>query len=248
MQAINPTHCLNCSTALVHTAKFCPNCGQKTSTHRLSFHDIWHDLVHAFTHADKGFPFLLLALIKNPGLVIKEYVAGKRVKYFSPSTFLLIIVGLASLAMGISHFMEDVTRSTGAGNNPVSQFLNKHVNVVILLNVPLLALFTKWLFKGVYNFAECLVMAAYTSALRSVFFTICIAPLWMIFHSKYTLLIGVYAFIWCLFYGFVCQQVFAGKTMFVFGKGFLVAVLTQLTSMVITFAAFYVYFFLFKVR
>lgn len=40
------TNCLNCETYLQINQKFCPQCGQKTNIHRLSFHEVSHEAVH----------------------------------------------------------------------------------------------------------------------------------------------------------------------------------------------------------
>ena len=71
-------NCLNCNAPLTTTQKFCGECGQKTALKRVNLHDVFHDAIHYFTHADKGIFTLLISLIKQPGLVAKEYVEGKR--------------------------------------------------------------------------------------------------------------------------------------------------------------------------
>lgn len=88
------TNCLNCGSAFTPDAKYCAACGQKAATHRMHFHDIWHDLIHYFTHADKGIFHLLKDLATKPGLVAREFVEGKRQKYFRPLNFFLIVAGL----------------------------------------------------------------------------------------------------------------------------------------------------------
>ena len=76
------TNCLNCNHPLTEGQHFCANCGQKAALKRLNLHDIWHDVVHYFTHADKGIFQLLKQLVTKTGIVAKEYVEGKRKKYF----------------------------------------------------------------------------------------------------------------------------------------------------------------------
>ena len=53
-----------------------------------------HEVVHFFTHADKGIFYLVKMLATNPGKVAREYIRGKRKKYFSPLNFFLVVVGL----------------------------------------------------------------------------------------------------------------------------------------------------------
>jgi len=152
--------------------------------------------MHAFTHADKGILLLIKQLAINPGVVAREYVDGKRNKYFNPFSFLILVVGIASVILISSGFVSFNTNSRVA-SNPVSVFFNKHVNLVILFNMPVLALFS-WLLlrKSKTNYAENLVLAAYTSGERSVFFSLLPAPLWMLLQNYYYLILGVYIFCW----------------------------------------------------
>jgi hypothetical protein len=59
----------------------------KTDLHRISMHEVVHDGVHYFTHADKGLPQLVRDLVLKGGVVAREFVNGKRKKYFSPLNF-----------------------------------------------------------------------------------------------------------------------------------------------------------------
>jgi hypothetical protein len=242
MSQLETTICLNCQTPIHTKDKFCKNCGQKANTHRLSMHDIGHELLHAFTHADKGILFLIKELIQHPGFVIKEYIEGKRKKYFSPFTFLLIIVGISTLAMNWSGFIAENPAYAKMPNNPVKDFFTKHVNIVILLNVPLLAMFNTLFFYKQLNYAENLVVAAFTSGIRSIFFTLLIAPLWLLVHNWYYIITISYIIAWFIFYASTCMYVYQGKKWLVFAKGILVTVFTQALTIAVTSIALYLYF------
>ncbi len=79
--------CSNCAFILADNFIFCPQCAQKANLHRLSIHEVLHDGVHYFNLADKGLFRLLKDLLIKTGNVAKEYVAGKRKKYFPPLNF-----------------------------------------------------------------------------------------------------------------------------------------------------------------
>jgi hypothetical protein len=79
---MHPTDCLNCSAAWQPEMNYCPQCGQKTDIHRLTFTHILHEFFHAFTHADKGIFHLLNGLVAKPGTVEREMVEGKWKKVF----------------------------------------------------------------------------------------------------------------------------------------------------------------------
>jgi hypothetical protein len=245
---MQPTNCLNCMALLEPHQKFCAQCGQNADTHRLSLAHIWHDLVHAFTHADKGFLHLIRQLAVNPGKVAREYVNGHRKKYFNPFNFLILVVGIASLVLISSSFVSFGTNPR-IPPNPVTNFFGKHVNFIILLNVPVLALWNLLLFrKGNTNFAENLVLAAYTSGERSVFFTLIVAPLWMLLHRFYYPILFIYILSWFCYYAWACSGFFEGKRTVNFIKGFVVALLTQLVTIAIVSGSIWIYFVFFYRR
>src|SRR5688572_33456539 len=97
--------------------------------------DIAHDFMHALTHADHSILALVRDLAYRPGHVAREYVEGRRKKYFGPLAFLVISVGLASFMVVLAgaHFFTPVPDDT------IANFLQQHINLIILLQMPLLA-------------------------------------------------------------------------------------------------------------
>ena len=242
------TNCLNCGSTLETSQLFCSQCGQKADTHRLNFNHIWHDLIHAFTHADKGIFSLIWQLAFRPGIVAREYVEGKRKKYFNPFTFVILIVGFASVILINSGF----TNFNGGSRmppNPISSFLDKHVNLLIFLNIPLLAMFNRLLFRrDKTNYSENLVLAAFTSGERSIFFSLVIAPIWVIFHPPFYPFLAFYLLCWSCYYGWACSQFYTGKKVGLFLKGILSTILTQVVTVVLISGAFFIYFSFFYKR
>ncbi len=242
------TNCLNCGSSLQTGMQFCSQCGQKADTHRLNFHHIWHDLVHAFTHADKGIFPLIGQLVIRPGIVAREYVDGKRKKYFNPFTFVILIVGFASVIL-ISSGFTSFTVKGGVPKNPISPFLDKHINLLIFLNIPLLALFNRLLFRRTNtNYSENLVLAAFTSGERSIFFSLLIAPIWVFFHPPYYPFLAVYLFCWSCYYGWACSQFYTGRKFISFIKGFLSTILTQIVTVLLISGSFFLYFYFFHAK
>ncbi|RYG06578.1 MAG: DUF3667 domain-containing protein [Chitinophagaceae bacterium] len=189
--------CLNCNTTLDQSSRFCPVCGQKTDTHRLSFKHIIHDFFHAFTHADKSIFGLLRDLAIKPGIVAKEYIAGKRKKYFNPFTFFLILAGLFVLSN--KYFTSESTPAKPDGEilarmpgqaardqyvmmftrgAEINGFLTRHSNIVSMFAVPVFG-FVTWLFfrRNRYNFAENVTANLLFVSFSNIIFTILIYPL-----------------------------------------------------------------------
>lgn len=226
--------CLNCACALPAAARFCAQCGQKSGTARLQVRDIGHDLWHALTHTDHSVLGLIKALLLRPGEVARDYVQGRRKRWFNPFTFLIVLVGLATVAMVASDFVQFGSR------DPVSSFLQRHLNLLILLQVPLLAGFARLLFaRSEHNYAEELVLAAYTSGLRAVGFTLLIAPGWLLLQRfqvplAYPALVGAYLVVWVLYFGWACAQFHAPQWRWgALLRGVMVALLTQASVMLV---------------
>src|SRR5690606_10093088 len=93
--------CLNCAGPLHDSYRFCPHCSQKTARRRLSIHDIAHDAIHYFTHADRGLFSFIRDLGTKNGEVAKEYMGGMRKKHFPPLNFYLIVGFLVLLAYSL---------------------------------------------------------------------------------------------------------------------------------------------------
>jgi hypothetical protein len=81
--------CANCG-ALV-TGHFCGNCGQRRE-HEI--HSIWHftqEATEDLTHADSRLWSTMIALLLKPGLLTREFLAGRRVKYLPPLRLYLVL-------------------------------------------------------------------------------------------------------------------------------------------------------------
>ncbi len=242
------TNCLNCGAEQEISNRFCPQCGQNADTHRLNFKHIWHDLVHAFTHADKGIFSLIWQLALKPGIVAREYVEGKRKKYFNPFTFVILIVGFASVIL-ISSGFTSFSGNSAMPKNPISPFLDKHINLLIFMNIPLLALFNRLLFRRANtNYSENLILAAFTSGERSIFFSLIVAPVWLVFHPPYYPFLAFYLLCWSCYYGWACSQFYKGRKLGLFLKGVLVTILTQIVTILLITASFFIYFSFFSKR
>lgn len=153
--------CLNCNAATKDN--FCSICGQKNSTHRFSLeHFIVHDLIHGVFHLDKGFFFTLKELFTRPGHSVREYVQGKRVKYFNAFTAIIIIIGVGYF---LGEFAKGKTIDLSQTDKDFEGFsrVTKHYAKLIALSwVPFYALMSYLLFKkSKQNYSENLILNMY---------------------------------------------------------------------------------------
>lgn len=159
-------NCKNCEASL--QGSFCSTCGQKAEIHRITFKHVLHELIHAFTHTDRGFFLLIKSMIIKPGMVAREYLEGKRKKYFNPLSFLVITAALHLFAVYHSGYFDGITNSGSAHmpaiwkeafaivNSPSLKMLD------LFLLVPLISILS-WLFfrRPKYYLSEHFVLQAF---------------------------------------------------------------------------------------
>lgn len=201
---MNTKHCLNCDHDLSVKQKFCSQCGQEVNIHKFTVRHFFHEGFHAFTHADKGIFFLLKELAIRPGIVAKEYINGKRKKYFNPFTFFLLLATLFVLSNGLirssdGHGNKDIPIQIINIKDPVQkekaiatynrsikarEFMAKHGNVMAMIAVPFFALFF-WLifYRKTYNYSEHLVANLMFVSFSNLAFTLIVFPLQWIFKG-----------------------------------------------------------------
>ncbi|RZJ35991.1 MAG: DUF3667 domain-containing protein [Flavobacterium sp.] len=181
--------CRNCDTAYVAEYKFCPSCGQKANLHRLSLHEVFHEAIHYFTHADKGIFQLLRDLATRSGFVAREYVDGKRKKYFPPLNFYLLVAAIhVSTATVFEKTNDHVGKTAGAAAGDAqalrmerlaqaTHFLNHYGNFTAMIILPFTAL-VLYLFyrKARFNYTEHLVACMYMAGFCTLIYAIIILP------------------------------------------------------------------------
>lgn len=239
--AVIKQHCANCDGAMSDTQRFCGHCGQRAIHGRLTLREVGHDLVHAITHADHSIFSLIKELTLRPGHVAREYVAGKRKKYFGPFAFLFILVGLASfvtLLSGVEWF------APVPGDNPARRFLQQHFNLVVLIQAPVLALICQALFwSRRLHFAEHLVLSAYTSGFRCLLLVLIATPLLAALGGKQTHpgAITAYFVIWLVYFSIAAVQFYGGNKWWTSCKAVLAAILTQACSFLFVFIVIWLF-------
>ena len=166
----SPAACLNCGHEVPH--RFCGRCGQDAHhTHRLTMAHMLHDIPHSVWHVDKGILYSLRTIVTRPGTTIRAYLAGQRIDHFRPLSLLLVVTGTFAFISSILHIEmfpprdpsmpEAVYQMQKSG----AEFMGKYMSWVYVGLVPVIAGFARlFLRRGGYNYAECLVIAAFITA------------------------------------------------------------------------------------
>jgi hypothetical protein len=225
-------NCRNCNAVLLPGSQYCPNCGQKVVSARLTLHEIGHDLVHALVHVDRSALSLLRMLLVQPGIVALDYVDGRRKRYFGPFAWLAVAVAVASVGVEVSGFKAIYPDSPNAAVDVLQNFIQRHVNLLFFAQVPFLAAACRLLgLRDRFNYAEYLVLASYTSGMRIFFFAVVVVPLWHTFLPSAATIVRfsyVYLAIWATYFGFATSQFLPKRRLLSAFKGVVAAALTQI--------------------
>lgn len=141
------------------------------------------------------------------------------------------MVGLATAGVVASGFQPFAEREPGS--SAAVDFLKRHMNVLQLLQVPLLAALGVVFFgRRRRNFAEQLVLAAYATSLRVATVAFVFVPSWMLLRPERLdpTALRVYLGLWVAYYGWACAQFHDGPRWASALKGAAVASLAQLTT------------------
>ena len=176
--------CKNCGTEL--TDRYCPHCGQKASTARITMSYFFKELEYSLTHADRrGIFFTVKELFTRPGHMLRDYLLGHRVNYFRPFPLLVVLATFYGVLM---HFVLPETESSWTADNQqfvrdleiagsfweqlyrlANHMVHSYVFEAIVV-LPFFAQAMKWAFRRSgskrYNYAECLYVSAYLACQR----------------------------------------------------------------------------------
>lgn len=112
--------CLNCGNEC--EGDFCCNCGQKTSTRRFQTGEILRNIIISVIGGDNKLLFTCRYLLTRPGHMIREYILGKRISYYSPAPLLVSLV--AAYAIATYFFTDAMSPFDILRQNPQTEHLN----------------------------------------------------------------------------------------------------------------------------
>ncbi len=161
------TACLNCQQRF--RGSYCPGCGQAASTRRLRLGELFRDGFSHLFNLDGKILHTVKSLTVNPGRTCLDFVAGRRASYVPPLRYFLVIVAASILINLLTGFdpaaitaTESLTQKQAAVTALVGAFAVRHLDLAMLLAVPVFVLVVKLLFGGSrFNYAEVGVLVLY---------------------------------------------------------------------------------------
>jgi Protein of unknown function (DUF3667)/Domain of unknown function (DUF4286) len=88
-RAQEPARCLNCGTVV--EGRHCAQCGQSADAHVLSMKEVMGDVTHSLLHLDSRVWSTLRLLVRRPGELTREFIAGRHQLYIPPFRLYLAI-------------------------------------------------------------------------------------------------------------------------------------------------------------
>jgi hypothetical protein len=129
-------------------------------------------------------------LFYRPGQAIREYIEGKRLEYFKPISFMLVLASVYALLCHYLHLQIIVDNGDSnsvfakIGFNETNEWILKHYTWVALLNVPIYTLASYLVFKKQgYNLIEHLVINSFLTAQRYIFLIVTIPIQYYFFNN-----------------------------------------------------------------
>lgn len=157
-----------CCTADVQL-NFCPNCGQRKAK-RIDAKYIKDELQYTLIHTNKGFFYSIKKIVKSPGRTAAEFIDGNRVNHYKPILMVFLLAGISAFLTNTFIHPVEIMRAYYEAHGQknvdfmisVMGFLMKYNSLVMLLNIPLFALFSWLAFrKWGYNYYENVIACAY---------------------------------------------------------------------------------------
>ncbi|UPQ76593.1 DUF3667 domain-containing protein [Chryseobacterium nepalense] len=149
---MNQKSCLNCGHSV--SDEFCPHCGQKTDTARITPRSIIkNDILGSIWHFEARFFNTLRNIIFSPGKTAMNYIAGKRIRYNNFIPLLLVLFSFNVL--GLHYYEKFAPAEVLAEDSEVKDFLSKYSKAILFIVIPMLAVNAYFLFRRIkLNIAE----------------------------------------------------------------------------------------------
>lgn len=181
--------CKNCGTSFA--GKFCPQCGQKANTKRVSFLNLLHEIPESIFQVERGFLFTIKGLFIRPAGFLSDYFAGKRIQYYKPLGYVIILSTLTSLisylvnlyVRGRHGYVTASVKLEGADLllHKSAIFFAEYNSVFYFLMIPIISLCSFIFFYKKYNYWEHFIANTYLTAQFN--FLIILAQIWRVFND-----------------------------------------------------------------
>ena len=169
-------NCLNCEELL--QGNFCIQCGQPASTGRITFKETFKHFLSSTLSMEGPLLLTIHHLIISPGLVFKEFIEGKRKKYYKPVPFYVLLTASYIITRALIDYdpLEGQMGSLGQQGSEdankgreAARFMVDNINNIMFFLVFSIALNLKLFFRKKYNLAEYTSIGLFITGLYILF-------------------------------------------------------------------------------
>lgn len=164
---ISAFQCGHCATPI--EKHFCPQCGE-ARPERLHSAAIFSKVFDSVLNIDKRWPATLWLLLKNPGLLIRNYHQGIRLHYANPVLMLLVFGAFFSVIYHWKPYLPELETRDASTQEMLTRVIDvtmQYANyLMIVLTYPVAAA-SGWLWRG-STVAERYVALLYTNVLNYI--------------------------------------------------------------------------------
>ena len=150
------------TTNFINDAMCCNVCHRQITKKRLTLKFLVNDALKNMFNLERGLFYTIIELVKQPEVVIKDYLDGDRYSYMNPFRFLLVAASFYAIVVSVFGFSVEGIIEMEDGTPMDLGFIKEYSNLILLINVPLVAL-GSWLAfrRAKLNYAEHLVINAF---------------------------------------------------------------------------------------
>jgi len=161
-------HCSNCGAAL--TGEYCAACGQRRLAGRLTLASLAQDIVRRVFRFDRAFAVTFLRMLREPGRLVPDYLAGRRTGYLEPLQYLISSVFVQFVVATLTERL-----APAVGRVSAYGWLGRLSGVLALKVLMIFWMATLWrlMFRSTrYNLAEIYVFAMYAFGTLGLLWTV----------------------------------------------------------------------------
>ena len=176
------TTCVNCGRDV--DSQFCPDCGQNTIVLPITWKGVIISISSRWLGMDNRFARTFINLTVRPTIVINEYLAGNRVKYIGPISYLIVMTALYILSFNVfgistAEFMQNAAETFGSaevnGDLEATQkqqvFIGNYLSIfssnmrlMVASIIPFIALGLSIFYRKRRNYLENFLLVSYLSS------------------------------------------------------------------------------------
>jgi len=177
--AYDPSECSNCHAKT--TGAYCQQCGQTTSIRRITFRETLGDFFSSTFSLEGPLLSTIRLLIVNPGLLLREFISGKRKKYYKPVSFFVVLTAIYLIIRALIQYdpldrqlppMYENTPPEILRVKKAAYYMVANINNIMLFLVFAIGLNHKLFFRKKYNLAEYVTVGFYLAGIYTLFGTL----------------------------------------------------------------------------